>query len=179
MDTYELLLTLHVLSVIVWLGAALAVSLLILRFELAGDAAGKAEVNAGMDWMAPRVFIPASLATLVFGVLTVIEGPWDFDQLWVVLGLAGWLASFGVGIGYFKAEGERLVELVAERGSEDPEVQRRIDTMEMVGRIELAVLFLVVVVMVTKPTGDDTGVLIALAAILAGVTALLLARARA
>lgn len=178
MTLYELLLVLHLVAVIVWLGAALTLSMVILRAELAKDLRAKAEINAWSEWLAPRLFIPASMATLIFGLLVMVEGPWGLDQLWVAIGLAGWLVSFLTGILYFKPEGERIGTLVAEHGAEHPEVQRRLDQMELVGRIELAVLFVVVADMAIKPTSDDTGVLIAGAALIAAIAALLMTSAR-
>ena len=178
MTLYELLLVLHLVAVVIWLGAAFTMSMVILRAELAKDLRAKAEINAWQEWLAPRLFIPASMATLIFGLLVMIEGPWGLDQLWVAIGLAGWLVSFLTGILYFKPEGERIGELVAQHGVEHAEVQRRLDQMELVGRIELAVLFVVVADMAIKPTSDDTGVLIAGAALLAAITALLVMSAR-
>jgi uncharacterized membrane protein len=171
---YELLLALHIIAAIIWLGAGVALTLLILRADLAGDARLKAEVNAQTDWLAPRLFIPASFSTFLFGVLLVIEGSWDLGTLWIVIGLAGWLVSFLVGMLYFRVEGERIDALVQERGPEHPDVAGRIDRMEAVARAELALLFLIVVDMTAKPTGDDAGLLIAGAAILAAAAALAL-----
>jgi uncharacterized membrane protein len=178
MDSYELWLLLHIVAAIIWLGAAFVLTLQVLRASLAGDAAQKAELNATADWLAPRLFIPASLATFVFGLITMIDGPWGLDQLWVALGLAGFLASFLTGILYFKPESERIDALVAEHGAQSPEVVARIDRLETIGRIELVVLFLVVADMVIKPTGDDTGILIVMALVLAGAAAALLTGSR-
>jgi uncharacterized membrane protein len=178
MTFYELLLVLHLVAVIVWLGAAFTLSMVIVRAELAKDLRAKAEISAWEEWLAPRLFIPASMATLIFGLLVMVEGPWGLDQLWVAIGLAGWLVSFLTGILYFKPEGERIGALVAEHGAEHPDVQRRLDQVELVGRIELAVLFVVVADMTIKPTSDDTGVLIAGAALIAAIAGLLLTSAR-
>jgi uncharacterized membrane protein len=175
---YELFLFLHVAAAIIWLGAALTLTMLILRAELAKDTTAKAEINAASEWLAVRLFIPASLATLIFGLLSMVEGPWGLDELWVAIGLGGWLVSFLTGILYFKPEGERVDAMVAELGAGHAEVQRRLDQMELVGRIELAVLFIVVADMVVKPTSEDTGILIAGAVLLAAVAALLLATGR-
>jgi uncharacterized membrane protein len=166
---YELFLTLHIIAAVIWLGAGFALTLLILRAELANDPGMKAQVNDHTDWLAARLFIPSSMLTFVFGLLLVIEGSWDLDTLWIVLGLAGWLASFLVGILYFRTEAERITAIVEEHGPGYAEVERRIDVMEAVSRIELAVLFLVVVDMAVKPTGDDVGLLLAGAAILVAV----------
>lgn len=69
-----------------------------------------------------RLFIPASMSTLIFGVLLVVEGSWDLDTLWVMIGLAGFLVSFLTGLLFFKPEGERIDELVDRHGPAHPEV---------------------------------------------------------
>ena len=43
----------------------------------------------------PRLFIPSGVLTLVFGVLLVFDGPWSFADLWILIGLAGWIAAWG------------------------------------------------------------------------------------
>jgi hypothetical protein len=48
----------------------------------------------------------------------------------------------------------------------------------LLARVDTVVLFLVVAVMVTKPTGDETGLLLAMAAILVGGVAATLATVR-
>ena len=175
---YELFLFLHVTAAIIWLGAGLALTLLAVRAQQANDRAAKAALNAQNEWLAPRLFIPSSISTFVFGVLLVAEGSWDLGQLWIVLGLAGWLVSFVTGFFYFKPESERIIALVEAHGPAHREVQRRFDQMEAVARVELTLLFLVVADMVIKPTGDDVGVLLAGAAILALTAAVVFAGLR-
>ena len=46
---------------------------------------------------------------------------------------------------------ELLAKLTAERGAEDPEVQRRIRRVLWVSRVELVLLIAIIYVMVTKP----------------------------
>ena len=172
MTLYELFLLLHVVTAIVWLGAGFVLTLLILKAERAGNVEGQGEIFNDIDWLAPRLFIPASLLTLVFGLLCVAEGPWSFEQLWVTLGFLGWAASFGIGFFYFKPEGERIAGLIEAEGPESAEARSRTLRLHAVDRIELTILYLVVAVMVLKPTGDDVGFLLVGAAILAGVVAL-------
>ena len=167
MTRYELLLFLHVVAVIVWLGAGLLIAVLVFGAARSGDRKKEGAHHRDVAWLAPRLFIPSSLATLVLGILLVIDGPWSFDQLWIVIGLAGWLVSFGLGFFYFKPEGERVGGLVEQRGPGDPEVERRLHRLNVVDRIQVLLLFLVVASMVIKPTGDDGAVLAVGAAILA------------
>ena len=171
MSLYELLLLLHIIAAIVWVGAATTYFALELRTDLSGDVDREASHNDDGEWLAPRLFIPASMATLIFGVLAAIEGNWDFGSLWVIIGLTGFGVSFAIGIGYFEPEMKRIAAAIERCGATDPEVRRRLANGKMIGRIELAVLYVVVVSMVVKPTGDDGGVLFVLALALAATAA--------
>ena len=115
MTLYELLLMLHVFSAIIWLGAGMTFTVLLIQARRASDSAKEASYHADIEKLAPVLFIPASLATFIFGLLSAIEGNWDFGQAWIIIGLAGWLLSFGIGILYFKPESERIAAL-AEQG---------------------------------------------------------------
>jgi uncharacterized membrane protein len=177
MSTYELLLFLHIAAATIWLGAGFTLMLLVLGAERAGDHGKAGGYHRDTGWLAPRLFIPAALSSLVLGILLVIDGSWDLDQLWIVIGLVGWLISFGLGFLYFKPEGERIGQLVAERGPADAEAAWRIRRLDATDRVQLLILFLVLAAMVLKPTGDDTGVLIGGAAILAAAIAIAVASA--
>ncbi len=171
MSLYELLLLLHIIAAIIWVGAATTYFALELRTDLSGDLEREASQNDDAEWLAPRLFIPASIATLIFGVLAAIEGNWDFGSLWIIIGLTGFGVSFATGIGYFEPETKKLAAAIEQRGAADPEVRRRAANMKMVGRIELMVLYVVVATMVAKPTGDDGGLLVVLALTLAAAAA--------
>ena len=172
MSRYELLVFLHVTSVIVWLGAGFLIALLVFGAASAGDRAREAGYHRDVGWLAPRLFIPSSLATLVLGILLVIDGPWTFGDLWIVIGLTGWLVSFLLGFFYFKPEGERIGALAERHGPGHPEIPSRVHRLNVVDRIQLTILFLVVAAMVIKPTGDDGVVLAVGAAILVAAAAL-------
>lgn len=178
MTRYELLTFLHIASAIIWLGAGFLIAVLILGAERSGDGAKEAGYHQDVGWLAPRLFIPASLSTLIFGVLLVIDGDWNLDTLWIDIGLVGWLVSFGLGILYFKPEGEALGAMAVERGPADPELRRRIFRLNWVDRVQLTILFSVVAAMVAKPTSDDGGLLVVLAAVLAAMAALAAAKVR-
>ena len=167
MTRYELLTFLHLASVVIWLGAGFLIAVLVFGAERAGDRMREAGYHRDVGWLAPRLFIPASLSSLIFGVLLVIDGPWTFDYLWINIGLVGWLVSFLLGILYFKPEGERIGEIAEREGPASPEIARRLHRLNIVDRLQLLILFSVVADMAIKPTGDDTGVLVAGVAILA------------
>ena len=164
MSYYEILLFLHIAASIVWLGSALFLQVLVVRAGMTDDVALTKGIAANSGWMAQRIFIPASVGVLVLGILLTIEGPWSFGDLWIVLGLAGYAFSFLVGILFQEPEGKRI-HAAMEAGK--PELAAfHIRRINVVSRLELVVLYLVVAVMVLKPTGDDVGTLILAAVIL-------------
>jgi uncharacterized membrane protein len=164
MTWYELLLFLHIVAAIVWLGSGLFIQVLATRAERANDAEGLRRVAADSADLSEKLFIPASLATLIFGVLLVIDGPWTFDTLWIVLGLVGYLGTFLTGVLVMKPGSEKLAALMEREGmSAQAEVEIR--KLLTKSRVDTIVLYLVVAVMALKPTGDDVGILVALAAI--------------
>jgi uncharacterized membrane protein len=158
MSRYELFLSLHVISVIVWLGAGTTLALVSVFAARSGDRELLGRLGAIARWLGPRVFAPAALGALVFGLVLVDEGSWSFDPLWVKLGLGAFALSFLLNTGVRVPLIRRL-----QRGG-DPVRTGRI--LGLLPRFELTVLYLTVADMIAKPTGADTGTLIAGGAIL-------------
>jgi uncharacterized membrane protein len=167
MTRYELLVFLHVTAVIVWLGAVTTMDLLFFRAERMRDPLELKKIGELQEWLVPRLLIPASLSTLVFGVLLTWDGPWSFRDLWIILGLVGFALGFGTGLLFLKPQAEKMPDLVARHGPMSVEVMRHAQRLLVVGRVQLLVLFVVVADMAIKPSGDDPWTLLAGAAILA------------
>jgi uncharacterized membrane protein len=172
MTRYELLLFLHVATAIVWLGAAMVIQFFAFRAERASDPREMHRVASDAEWLAMRLFVPSSLAVLVFGILLVLDGPWGFDQLWIVLGLAGYAFSFFLGILFLSPESGRIARLIEAHGPAHEAVTRRITRILAVSRFELGVLFAVVLDMTLKPSGDDGWFYVLAVAIVAAGAAL-------
>ena len=151
MSRYEFLLALHILGAIVWIGAAVSVQALAIRADRSGEPEQMRKIADDAEWLATRLFIPASLSVLILGILLVLDGPWKFSQTWILLGLAGYAFSFFVGLLFISPESGRIARLLEEHGAAHSEVQRRIRRIFNVSRVELVVLVLVVVDMVVKP----------------------------
>lgn len=166
MTRYELLVFLHVSCAIIWLGANFVLNLLVVKAGRSGDPLELSRLAEANKWLAPRMFIPVSMLTLVFGVLLVADGPWTFAQLWIVLGLSGFAATFLIGIGFLEPESKRLDAAVAAAGPASPEAQRHTRRLILVARLDLALLFAIVAVMASKPATEDTWTLVGLGAVL-------------
>ena len=171
MTSYEFFLLLHVVTVIVWLGAGFTMDLLFLRAERTGNPADLGKTGELQEWLVPRLFIPFGVLALVFGVLLVFDGPWSFGDVWILIGLVGWIVSWGVGFLVIRPQGEKMKEIVMHHGPTSPEARRQMRLLAVISRVQLLALFLVVADMVLKPTSDDPWTLVVLAAILVAAAA--------
>lgn len=176
---YDLLLFLHISAAIVWIGSGFFGQVLASMAERRRDEATFAGLLRYNAELGLKLFVPASLATLVLGLLLVADGPWSFSQLWVTLGLVGFAATFLSGLLVLKPRGDRVAELVErDGGALGPEAMLEARKLLAFSRIDYVVLVAVVYDMAVKPTSDDTGALVVLVlGVIAGL-ALTLGRAR-
>ena len=151
MNLYDFLKSVHVLAAVIWVGGAFTMQLLGSRAVSSRDPEKMAAFGQNAEWLGARVFMPASLIVLVFGVWAVFEGSWSWGDFWILWGLAGIVFSAVVGATYLGPESAKIGALSAQRGAEDSEVVRRRDRLVLVSRIELVILLSVVLVMVAKP----------------------------
>ena len=178
---FDLLLFGHIMAAIIWLGSGFLIQVLATRADRATDDQFLAKLLAHMGALGNTLFIPASLAVLALGIGMTIESPaWNFDQLWIILGLVGYAMTFIAGAGFLGPTGEKLGKAMAEnRGHFTPETRTLARKLLAVSRIDFAVLVLVVVDMALKPTADDVGVLAGMALVLVGVSILVAMQIRA
>jgi uncharacterized membrane protein len=162
MSAYELLLLLHVAFAILWLGSGFFLQLLALRADASGDSVRIKSLLDEADWASKRLFIPSSLAVLVLGVLLVFEGPWTFDELWIVLGLVGYAMTFLTGSLVISPQISRISKVMERDGGMSEAAIAEVRRLFLISRVDLVVLFAVVAVMALKPTADDVGTLVVL-----------------
>jgi uncharacterized membrane protein len=179
MTFYELLLFLHILGAATWFGAGLMLQLIGHRADRAGDEATVKRLLEETEALSKLVFIPASLVVLAAGIAMVIDGPWSFGELWIVLGLVGFAATVFTGAGVVQPRAERIAAMIARDGGLSPTAAYEARRMMAIARIDYVTLGLVFAVMAMKPTGSDTLLLIALAAVLIAGAALVITRAQA
>ena len=148
---YELLLTVHLLAAIVWVGGGTVMHILGRRVLKRGNGQEIHDFSQEINKVSLRLYAPLSLILLLAGVGLVEEAGFEFDQLWITLGFLGWATSFFVGILYYAPHDKKLHQLVAEKGPLDPGVATNVRQTLMVNSVELLILFLVVVDMTTKP----------------------------
>ena len=148
---YNVLKTIHILAVVIWVGGGVTLNILGTRLLRTQDGPRMLAFAGDAEWVGQRVYMPSSIVVLVAGVLAVIEGPWGFGDAWVGIGLAGVLITALTGSLFFGPELGRISHIGQSRGVEDPEVQRRINRLVPLLRIDLVILLLIIVDMVIKP----------------------------
>jgi hypothetical protein len=164
MTQYQLFLSLHIVSVILWLGAGTVLGLLWLH----PDPALRERTGTLGEWLGPRVFAPGALGALASGLVLVHEGSWTFHPLWVKLGLSAFAASFVINAAI-------RAPLVRRLDREPRRVPRLLSALAL---FELAVLYVTVADMALKPTGSDSAFLVPAASILALLATNVLLRLR-
>ena len=173
MSYYEVLLFLHIGVAALWLGGASLFFVVVQRAKRAPDPVLAERLGAHGEWLAKRFFIPSALGVLIVGILLTIEGPWSFDQLWIVLALVGMAALLALGIGVIEPTLKKLHAAAEAHGPAHPDVARYSRRLDALGFLDLALLLSMVWIMVFKPTADDLGTLVAPALLLTGAAVLI------
>jgi uncharacterized membrane protein len=173
MDFYSFFKLLHVICAIAWVGGGLTLLASAIFNVRDHGPAGAIRSSQMMGSLAMRWFIPASGLTLVFGIIaTTLGGMWG--EAWVILGLAGFAATFLTGHFILRVKAERMGALMT-NGNEAEAVAEGMALLR-VSKFDYTVILLVVADMVLKPVWTDFVTLGAFAAIIAVAAYLFLFR---
>jgi hypothetical protein len=154
-------------SAVIWIGGGLIMVLLGVRAERARNDAEIVGVVRQVAWAADRIYVPASLATLLFGVTAAWLGNL-FTTLWVNLGFVGIASTIVLGVLVLTP---RAKKVNAEAGV-TPEAVRLSRQILTIAKFDMTVLFVVIADMVLKPTPADWGWLAAFAVVIVAAAGL-------
>jgi uncharacterized membrane protein len=158
---YEFFLFVHITAAVIWLGGAFTFQMYGAVVRRGGDP-GEIAVFAGRaGHLSERMFVPASLTVILAGIALMINGNWDWDQLWVIFALVIFAASFLTGVLVISPMAKRIPDA----GPTTPAGQALIERLFTILRIDLCFMYAIVFAMVVKPTTDD-GWTIAIAVVL-------------
>jgi hypothetical protein len=149
MNHYSLLVSLHVASVVVWLGAGTTLAFVTIYARRAPNTLVLEQLGALVRWMTVRVFAPAALAAAGFGVAAAHVGHWP-DIFFFHVGEGAFVFSFLLTVTVRMPLLRR-----AARGAVAP--RRFSQHLLALAVAELTVLYVAVADMVTKPSGVHTG----------------------
>jgi hypothetical protein len=150
MTFYELLLTIHILSIATWFGSSMAI-MVIGTHALNTDRGAFSSFAVGATAWAGKAHPAAGVLLLVTGFAMVGDADIGFEP-WVVIALVGLIAAMGVGGALIGRTAGDIVKSIQANGGTLPESDRPLGSRLLTySRIELAILVLVIADMVIKP----------------------------
>ncbi len=168
MNWYLILKFLHVSSAVIWIGGAFIMVTLAVRAARSNDDKVIVDVVRQVAWSADHVYVPASISTLVLGLILAWYGAL-WAELWVILGLVGVASTVGLGVLVLTPRAKQVDAGFTVRGA-SPDVVATCREILTIAKFDLVLLFTVVADMVVKPELSDWPVLalMALAILAAG-----------
>ena len=149
MSWYELLLSLHILSIATWFGSSLAITAMsFMALRTGPESFASVFVPAG-KW-AGRAHPAAGVLLLLTGFAMVADADWDFDA-WLILGLIGLVAAMGIGGALIGRTADGMAKRIEGGAMTAEELTGSARQLLLYTRIELVILVLVIVDMVAKP----------------------------
>jgi hypothetical protein len=104
----------------------------------------------------------------------MLDGNWDWGQLWVIFALITFAASFATGLLVLGPMAKRIPVV----GPTTPAGQALIQRLFTILRVDLVFMYAIVFAMVVKPTADDVWTIVIAAAVLVALTVVFLAPLR-
>ena len=149
MNAYNILKLVHVLSVIVWVGAALTSNLLVWRVARAGDRQALTMLMRHLTGIGRGMVGPASVLTLLSGIGMMMTGQLSSGAFWIQWGFGGIVVHFLFGPILLRRAGMELMASLS--GGDDARFAAARSRVSRLNAIYLAVLVSVVGMMVLKP----------------------------
>ena len=156
MSWYEVLLFLHIVSVLFLVGGAATSAAL----GIASTKTASTKVLAAFAGLSAKVehfvTIPGALATIIFGTWLVREGNWALTG-WLIAAYVLFVIALGIGGGVLGRHSQRIArearELVGQGVEESGALQREAAAplTQILGMAEIVILILFIYLMVGKP----------------------------
>ena len=150
--SYNIYKALHVLAIVIWVGGDVTLTTLGIVFERRGDGEALAQLGKMGGWIGTRVYTPTLFAVFGLGVALIEKGNLGWHQFWIDFAIAGWGIATVVGVGFVGPELGRIDEDAQRFGPASAEVGRRVKRLFTVFRFDTALLMLIVLDMVAKPS---------------------------
>ena len=141
----------HVGAAVIWVGGGIFITICALLAEIANDDDQLLAIGHWAEVVAGRLFPVMSFVVLGFGIGMIENLNWGWDQFWIVFWLIAWGLSAATGIFFLGPEAKRLNAVAAEHGPKSPQAQARLRRILLVARVDVAILFVIVLDMVAKP----------------------------
>jgi uncharacterized membrane protein len=147
---YQLLLYVHVICAVIWVGGAFALQMLALLVNGSDDPAAVPRLARHMEIIGTRVFMPAAVILFLAGVVMTIQN-WSFGQTWIAVSIGLWIVSALSGALYLGPRAKRAAALFETEGPASQAARDLIGRMLIVSRLEVLSFAIIIALMVFKP----------------------------
>lgn len=147
---YELLLFVHVVCAVIWVGGAVYAQILAVRIRRSDDPAELPRFARHVEFIGSRVFMPAAVLLFLAGAAMTVQA-WSFGQAWIAISVALWVLSAMAGAVYLGPRSKRVAALFESEGPTSIDGRALLNRMFLVSRAELVVFAVVIGLMVFKP----------------------------
>lgn len=151
MTLSEILLAIHIVGAVFWVGGNFILNIFSWRVTKTGNQEQALWFLGLGEWVGMRVFMPLSLIVVAAGAWLVSEAGWGFDAMFVQIGLTGFVLTFLGGAALIGPSLKKATAAVTEHGRDSVEGKAAISRLTLISRLDLLLLFVVVLVMVLKP----------------------------
>jgi uncharacterized membrane protein len=149
---YALLKFVHVVSVIVWVGGVVTLTILNMRLARARSGEALAAFSSAAAFYGQAVAGPAAGITLLAGIATALSAGFQLNVLWIIWGFAAIVLSIALGATAIRVTTQRLNELASTLNAEPARVAALQGRLVTLNAINLLLLLSAVWAMVAKPT---------------------------
>lgn len=147
---YNLLLFVHIVCAVIWVGGAFYAQLLAYRVTRSPDPSDLPKLARHIEYLGSRVFLPAALLLFVAGAAMTVQA-WSFGQIWIAVSVALWVLSALLGAVYLGPRVKRAAELFETEGPTSQAGRALLDRLFLVSRLELIGFAVIIALMTFKP----------------------------
>jgi uncharacterized membrane protein len=148
---YSVFKWIHVSVAVFWVGGGLLLTVIGIKAAASDDPNEIVTLARWAAWVGEKLFAPAGLVVLGFGIAMTIDNHWGWGTFWIDAGLVGYASTFATGVGVLSPLAKKIDQSATANGPTAPETLALIRRVMLIARFDVAVLLLVVADMVTKP----------------------------
>jgi uncharacterized membrane protein len=150
MSAYSVLLFIHIVCAVIWVGGAFALQLLAFLVSRTGDQLELARLMRYFELIGSRVFVPVATLLFIAGAVMTLQA-WSFGKTWIAVSVALWVLSAVAGAVYLGPRAKRVGELFNAEGPSSAAGQALMNRLFLVSRLELVSFAIIIALMVFKP----------------------------
>ena len=147
---YQVLLYIHIVAAVIWVGGAFAIQALAILVSHSDEPMELPRLARNLEIVGMRVFMPAAIVLFIAGALMTIQA-WSFGNTWIAVSVGLFILSAIGGAVYLGPRAKRVAALFDAEGPSSVEARRILGRLFVVSRLELVSFAVIIALMVFKP----------------------------